>query len=216
MEYNTLLDEVKKLKFDLKKTIYSKDDVEIYLIRPTKVKGNFKNYDINKNFQVFLKTKNREFRPNHLRVIMDLYLRSLSRPDLKEEILELVDLIFYKKEFSNLLEKLKQETFNNYLNKNLDVTIYLLTLFVIEQDYNYFGKSFYKPKSTFLIGWVRQVLCDNSRDLDNYIMSICNNQPPKTKFTEKDSKIKRKIQNKQSISVNNEKYEENPKKLWYV
>ena len=213
MEYNTLFDEIRRLEFDVRKTIYSKNDIEIYLIRPSK---KYKNYDINKNFQVFLKTKNREFRPNHLRVIMDLYLRSLSRPDLKEEILELVDLIFYKKEFSNLLEKLKEETFNNYLNENLDVTIYLLTLFVIEQDYNYIGKSFYEPKSTFLIGWVRQVLCDNSGDLDNYIMSICNNQPPKTKFTEKNSKIRRKTQNKQSISVYNEKFEENPKKLWYI
>lgn len=213
MEYSNLLNKIKELEFDTKKTLHSAGNVEIYLIRPNK---KYKDYDINKNFQVFLKTQNKEFRPNHLRVIMDLYLRTLSRPDLKEKILELIDLIFYKKEFSNLLEELKQEKFSNYLNKKLEITIYLLILFIIEQDYNYTGKSFYDPKSTFLIGWIRQVLCDNSKDLDNYIMSICSNQPPKTKYTEKDSKIKKKVKNKENISVPNEKYEENPEKLWYV
>ncbi|MFH1365618.1 MAG: hypothetical protein ABIH28_03480, partial [archaeon] len=78
---------VKELEFDNKKTIFKKGDVEIQLYRPSKLSARFKDYDVKKNFQIWLKEGGRIFRPNHLRVMIDLNLRTRSRADLKEELL---------------------------------------------------------------------------------------------------------------------------------
>ena len=57
-----------------------------------------------KNFQIWLKEGEREFRPNHLRVMIDLNLRIRSRGDLKERLLFAFDNIFYGRD--PLLERI--------------------------------------------------------------------------------------------------------------
>lgn len=112
MEYNYLLNIIKELPFESPKTIFSEDGIEIFIIRPNKV---FKNYDVNKNFQIFIKEGDREFRPNHLRVMIDLHLKVRSRPDLKNELLIAFDKIFYKKNSLMAVQSLKNEPFEHYL-----------------------------------------------------------------------------------------------------
>ncbi|MBU4451641.1 MAG: hypothetical protein KJ851_02485, partial [Nanoarchaeota archaeon] len=77
MKYNELLGIIEDLRFDTKKTIcIDEEGTEVYVIRPSELPKNLKNkYDIKKNFQIWLKEGTREFRPNHLRVFIDLNLR---------------------------------------------------------------------------------------------------------------------------------------------
>src|SRR5690606_34528654 len=95
MRYSEMFDVIFKLPIGESVSIFDDGKTDLYVVRPSKI---FKNYDIDKNFQIFIREGNREFRPNHLRVMIDLHLRSISRPDLKRELLLAFDEIFYKKD----------------------------------------------------------------------------------------------------------------------
>ena len=118
-------------------------------------------------------------------------------------MLLLFDDLFYKKDIEEKLFSLEREEFEHYLNNDLRIIIYLYMLFLIEQDFNYPKLSQYEPKTLFLHGWLRQIICDTSRELDNYIMSVCSRQPPKVLYTKLDDK-------------NHKEYDENRKELWYI
>lgn len=62
---------VKNLDFDKDKKVFTEDNFVIFLLRPSKLSRKFKNYNVNKNFQIWLRETERTFRPNHLRVLID-------------------------------------------------------------------------------------------------------------------------------------------------
>ncbi len=189
---------VKELPFDIKKTIFKKGNVEVQLFRPSKLSARFKAYDLNKNFQVWLKEEEREFRPNHLRVMIDLNLRVRSRPKLKRELLLAFDNIFYGKDPEKELMKLSKEKFGHYLNDLMIIGI-LAQLFIIEQEYNYNAESMFEPPTLFFQGWIREVI-DNPKEIDNLCMSVCNGQPPLAKYVNKENK-KHKLYVKESPNL---------------
>src|SRR3989338_1080673 len=154
MKYEEMLKIVKELPFDTKRTVCNEGGVEIFILRPSELSERFKSYDIKRNFQIFLKDGDREFKPNHLRVMIDLHLRSRSRPDLKEKLLSIVDNIFYKKDLDREIKGLQGEKFEHFLSP-LKIICYLHQLFIIEQDYNYNRESKYNPPTLFYQGWVR-------------------------------------------------------------
>jgi hypothetical protein len=174
---------VKNLKLDEKKTVFKKGDVEIHLVRPSK---QFKDYEIGRNFQVFLKEGEREFRPNHLRVFIDLNLRVRSRPELKRELLIAFDNIFYGKDPEKELAKLSNEHFENHLNDIIIIGI-LAQLLIIEQEHNYTKESNYEPPTLFFQGWIREFI-DNPKEIDNLCMSVCKWQPPIARYVNKENK----------------------------
>lgn len=188
MEYNDLLNIIKGLEFNVPTIIFEENGVEIFLIRPSKA---FKNYDINKNFQIFIKDGDRQFRPNHLRVMIDLHLKVRSRPDLKNELFEAFDNIFYKQNSLLSIENLIEEVFEHYLN-SISIIAVLSQLFIIEQDFNYEGESNYDPPTLFYQGWVRQFI-DSSKEIDNLAMSVCSRQPPAAKYTSLENKKHKKF-----------------------
>ncbi|MDD2516232.1 MAG: hypothetical protein PHF26_03375 [Candidatus Gracilibacteria bacterium] len=198
--YNELLEKVKNLKIGKKETILKDNDFEIYIYRPEK---KFKNYDLDKNFQIFLKlSNNREFRPNHLIVMIDLNLRIRSNSETKENLLLLFDNIFYKRDYKKEFDKLNETNFLHYLY-NLKIITTIYTLLLIEQDFNYpDGKSKYNPKTLFLHGWIRQFIC-NGKEIDNLVMSVCKGQPPLAQYTKEDDK-------------NHKKFNINRSPLWYL
>lgn len=198
MNWIEMFEIIKRLEFEKPKTVFNSGSFEIYLVRPNKV---FKNYDKKKNFQIFIKNGNREFRPNHLRVFIDLNLRVRSRPDKKEELLKSMDKIFYKKNSINSVKELSKTNFKHSLNP-IQITGILSQLFLIEQEYNYTNKSKYKPKTLFYQGWVRQFL-DSPREIDNLCMSVCNRQTPLVKYTKKEDENHKEFSNKN-------------KYLWYL
>lgn len=143
---------VKDLPFGKKVVILEHKGPQIYLLRPSKLAKRFKSYNIKKNFQIWLKEGEREFRPNHLRILIDLFLRSRSRPELKNKLLLAFDNIFYGKDPEIELKNLEKERFEHYLN-SLKIIGYLAQIFVIEQEYCYHKKSKFEPLTLFLQGW---------------------------------------------------------------
>ncbi len=200
IDYNCILEQVKNLGIWERETIFKRNDLEIYIYRP---EIQFKDYEVEKNFQIYLKLENgREFRPNHLIVMIDLNLRVRSNSEYKEYLLLLFDNIFYKKDFSLEINKLSHIEFTHFLY-DLDVITTLYLLFLIEQDFNYpDNKSKFNPKTLFLHWWIRQFLCD-WKEIDNLVMSVCRWQPPKVSYTKEDNR-------------NHKNYNSNREELWYL
>lgn len=198
MTYSSLYNLVSKLPIGSKKSIIIDGDIEIYILRPSKI---FKDYDVNKNFQIFLKEGEREFRPNHLRVIIDLHLRCISRPDLKNDLLLAFDNIFYKKDALKSIKPIEHIDFKHSLN-SLKIIASLHQLFLIEQELNYTKVSKYDPITLFYQGWIRQAI-DSPKEIDNLVMSICRYQPPLARYTSKENR-------------KNKKFKEDLDTLWYT
>lgn len=192
---------VKELGFDIKHVVLKEKETEVYIFRPSVLSKRFKGYDVAKNFQIWLKEHNREFRPNHLRVMIDLNLRARSRPDCKEKLLLAFDNIYYGKDPDKELEILEKEKFGHFLN-DIKVIGYLAQLFHIEQEYCYHKVSKFDPPNLFLQGWIREFI-DSPKEIDNMCMSVCNGQPPNSKYV--------KLENRKE-----KKYQENLKPLWYM
>ena len=192
---------VKELEFDNKKTIFKKGNIEIQLYRPSVLSARFKDYDVKKNFQIWLKEGDREFRPNHLRVMIDLNLRVRSRQDLKKKLLLAFDNIFYGKDPESELKALSKEKFEHYLNDLIIIGV-LTQLFIIEQEYGYNKESMFEPPTLFFQGWIREFI-DNPKEIDNLCISICNGQPLITKYTFKEN-------------GKHKKFNKNLKPLWYL
>ena len=192
---------VKNLEFDSPKTIYEEDGVKIFILRPSKLPARFKNYDSKKNFQLWLDDGHRKFIPNHLRVFLDLNLRTRCRPDLKKKLLLAFDNIFYGKDPEKELRGLDKENFEHFLNP-LMIIGYSAQIFIIEQELAYHKESHFEPLTLFFQGWVREFL-DDPKEIDNLCMSVCNRQTPLAKYTYKENK-------------KNKKFEPNLKPLWYL
>lgn len=86
----------------------------------------------------------------------------------------------------DVLKKLAKEKFEHFLNP-IQITGCLSQLFLIEQEYCYHKQSKYEPPTLFYQGWVREVI-DNPKEIDNLCMSVCNRQPPVTKYTNNKNK----------------------------
>lgn len=198
MDKVSMLDIVKELEFDDKYSVYKEENIEVQIFRPSILSKRFKSYDVKKNFQIWLKQGEREFRPNHLRVMIDLNLRVRSRGDLKEKLLIAFDNIFYGKDPLKELKDLKVEKFEHYLN-SLSIIGVLSQLFIVEQEYCYHRESNFAPPTLFYQGWIREFI-DNPKEIDNLCMSVCSGQPPLAKYVALENKKNRNfVKNLQSL-----------------
>jgi len=191
MDKKNVFEKVKKLTYDENCTIYKDGEMEVYILRPSKLSARFKDYDVKKNFQIWLKEGDRAFRPNHLRVFIDLNLRVRSRPDLKKDMLLAFDNIYYGSDPEIELKKLKKEKFEHSLN-TITIIGYLSQLFLIEQEYCYHKESKFDPANLFFQGWIREFI-DNPKEIDNLCMSVSNGQPPIVNYTYKENKKHKKF-----------------------
>ena len=161
---------IRELPFDTNKVVYKKDDLEVYLFRPSKLSKRFEGYDVKKNFQIWLKEGERTFRPNHLRVMIDLNLRVRSMADLKKKLLLAFDNIFYGADPEKELKELLKENFEHFLN-DLTVIGILSQLFILEQEYGYHRESKFDPPTLFFQGWIREFI-DNPKEIDNLVCCV--------------------------------------------
>lgn len=198
MRYDEQLAQIVSLPFDKEQSIHSDGEIEIYVFRPSKLSSRFKDYDVNKNFQIWLKQGERKFRPNHLRVMIDLDLRVRSRPDLQKKLALAFDDIYYGAAPESAIVSLKGESFKHFLN-SLEITAYLSQLFLIEQDYAYRRESKYNPRTLFYQGWIRQII-NSGKEIDNLIMSIASGRPPDVKYTyQEDLNHKKNIRTREPL-----------------
>lgn len=201
MTYNDMKDFVIALPFDTMTEVYSNGKQSILIYRPSTLSERFKNYDVNTNFQVFLKIgDDKPFRPNHLRLLIDLKLRSRELPQAKEELLIAFDKIFYGADPLEAIEPLTHIRFTQYINP-IDITAILAQLFIIEQNIGYGEKSTFDPPSLYIHGWIRTFII-SEQEIDQIIYRICRNTPPAVKYTCQDNK-------------KHPKYNPNAEYLWY-
>ena len=186
MDKKSMLQIVKDLDFDFRNTVYKEGETEVQIFRPSLLSKRFQDYDVKKNFQIWLKEGKREFRPNHLRVMIDLNLRMRSNPELKKQLLLAFDNIFYGKDPEIELKELARRKFEHYLNPLMVIGI-LHQLFIIEQEYAYHKESNFEPPTLFYQGWVREFI-DNPKEIDNLCMSVCSRQPPIAKYVNLENK----------------------------
>lgn len=204
MNYEEVFDLIKKMEFDREVIICEDKGTKLYLLRPSKVSKRFKEYDIKKNFQIWMaEDKNPPFRPNHLRTFIDLNLRSRSRPDLKKKLLIAFDGIFYKEDPDKVVKELQNEKFEHFLN-SLKIIANLSQLFIIEQEYAYHKESNYIPPTLFYQGWLRAFIDNDKNPIDVMSLSVGQFRPPPAQYTEKEN-----------AHPKNKKYDSNFKKLWY-
>ncbi|MCM1186747.1 MAG: hypothetical protein NC251_09510 [Lachnoclostridium sp.] len=202
MNYDDMTRIILNLPFNTMTEIYNNGEQAILLYRPSTLSKRFKNYDINTNFQIFLKIGNEKpFRPNHLRLLIDLKLRSRELPKAKEELLCAFDKIFYGAEPLEAIKPLTYIRFTQYINP-IDITAMLAQLFIIEQNIGYGAKSTFDPPALYLQGWIRTFI-DSKQEIDQIIYRICRNTPPAIKYTCQDNK-------------NHPKYNPKPITLWYI
>jgi hypothetical protein len=201
MNYKQIHKRIVKLGFDAEDVVCKDNEVEIFVYRPSKLSKRFKHYDVKKNFQIWLRDGDRTFRPNHLRVMIDLNLRIRSRGDLKRPLLSAFDRIFFGECPDDAIRRIRNEEFEHYLN-SLRIIAHLHQLFIVEQEYAYIRKSKYDPPTLFYQGWIRQMI-DSPREIDNLCMSVCRKQPPAVKYTSKDDK-------------NHENFQKKRKPFWYL
>lgn len=200
MEKAELLKVVKELEFDTDFVLFNGESTKLYINRPSKVPPRFRSYDLSKNFQIWMSEDSRTFRPNHLRLLIDLNLRIRSRPELRDNLLLGFDKIFYGLNPKEALNSLEKEHFKHFLNPILLIG-HLAQAFLVEQEYSYNKESNYNPPSLFLQGWIRQFI-DSPKEIDNLAMSVANRQPPSSKYVD--------LENKKS-----NKYVGNLKPMWY-
>lgn len=196
-----MLQIVKDLEFDNNLELLSDGGTSISILRPSHLSSRFKNYDKEKNFQIFLNDKERRFRPNHLRIMIDLNLRVRCRPDLKKDLLSIFDNIFYGNDPEEEIKSIINENFEHYLN-SIRIIANLTQLFLIEQDYGYQKESKFDPPTLFYQGWVREFI-DSPKEIDNLCMSVCRFLPPDKKYVNKENKKDRA-------------YKSDLKRLWYL
>lgn len=201
MKYDELLEIVKELPFDTPKTIFQYNDVELYILRPSTVSKRFKHYDINKNFQIFIREGNSEFRPNHLRILISLNLWKRNNPKATKDLLLAFDKIFYGEDPDLAIESLYQYELEGGIN-DIEIIAHLAQLFIVEQNYGYAGVSNYEPPSLYLQGWIRTFIASDHA-IDNIIWRICQNTPPAKMYTSEDNRKETQ-------------YEGIPKPLWYL
>jgi hypothetical protein len=182
MRMEKLKDVVYKLDLEERKTIYSmKDGTEIFVYRPKKPSSTLKHsdYEPSKNFQIFLHFPDKkEFRPNHLRLLLDLYLKRESdktKSNIHFNSLEDIylgeDPLSFKDEIENL--EFRMQLDNAMLN------LCYGQLFMVEQDINWAErKTECKPPRSYLMGYIRMIH-SGGKEIDRLLWSATRNPPPK-------------------------------------
>lgn len=202
MPSNNMKEIVLELPFDTMTEVYNNGKQKVLLYRPSTLSERFRNYNVRTNFQIFLKIgDDRPFRPNHLRLLIDLKLRAREIPHAREELLMAFDEIFYGKDPLEAIEPLTHIGFTQFINP-IDITAILAQLFIIEQDIGYGRRSTFAPQSLYIQGWIRTFI-ESDLEIDQIVYRICRNAPPAVKYTCMDNK-------------NHPKYNPNAKLLWYV
>ena len=201
MTRSELYDIMIDLPFDEMCELYQNGEQTVSVYRPSQLSSRFKDYDVNKNFQIWLQIGNEKpFKPNHLRLLLDLKLRSRELPDSKDALLKAFDNIFYGMDPISAISSVKHIRFTQYINP-IEITAELAQLFIVEQDIGYGTRSKYDPPSLYIQGWIRSFINDN-QEIDQIVYRIVRNTPPLVKYTCQDD-------------ANHRLYNENASPLWY-
>lgn len=193
---------VKELPFNTPKEVYASNTERIFLLRPSVLSKKFSSYDPETNVQIWLEESGKKpFKPNHLRILIDLKLRLREHPELRYDFLRAFDEIYYGNDPLTAIKPLQQYNFTQHIG-SLESTAILAQLFIIEQEYGFKGNSRYNPPSLYIQGWIRNFI-DSDAEIDILCRRICSLTPPPVKYTCCDDR-------------NHKKYTGDDEPLWYI
>lgn len=193
---------IENLPFDQMTEVYFNGYERILVYRPSFLSERFKHYDVRTNFQIYLQiADDKPFRPNHLRLLIDLKLRSREYPEYNSKLLLAFDKIFYGEDPLKCISSLKKHPYVQHINP-IDITAVLAQLFIIEQNIGYGRRSTFDPPSLYIQGWIRTFI-DANQEIDQIVYRISRNTPPAVKYTCQDNK-------------NHKHYNSSVQPLWYI
>ena len=201
MIYQKMLNKIIDLPFDQMTEVYNTGSYSISVFRPSNLSKRFKDYNVKTNFQIFMKIENdKPFKPNHLRMLIDLKLRAREYPKYNTHLLLAFDEIFYGADPITTVASLMSIPYTQHIDP-INITAVLAQLFIIEQNIGYGEKSSFTPPSLYIQGWIRTFI-DAEQEIDQIVYRIARNTPPAVKYTCQDNK-------------NHKKYTSTANPLWY-
>ena len=156
----------------------SKDGTEVTATRTDKICPH--------DFGVGLKIPTRaEFRPTHVRLLFDLYLKRISNGEDAKKMFGALDLVYEGRDPSLLSYKVQQLCFPMQLDE-ADTTLYYAQLLMIEQEFNYGSQGCkqgkVQPPREFLMRFIRWVASDESQ-IDDVISTAVRNRPARVRYS---------------------------------
>lgn len=202
MKYIELEKIVIDLAFEEMKEIYSNGEQTLSIFRPRKLAKEFERYDSSKNVQIWLQIGDKKpFKPNHFRLLIDLYTRVREHPKSKNKLLYVFDKIFYGDDPLEVMHILDDCNYTQAINP-IDISVILSQLFIVEQNVGFGRKSKYNPRSLYLQGWIRTFI-NEDYEIDQILAGISRNRPPLVRYTKLDDQ-------------NHKDYLPNAAPLWYI
>lgn len=172
---------LRKLEPEERRVIYKgKNGTSVLTIRTDKICPH--------DFAVALEILGREeFRPTHVRLLFDLYLKRLSNERDAHELFRALEKVYDGEDPEKLALRVLKLRFPMQLD-DPDVNLYYTQLLMIEQEFNY-GKEGCKkgnvdPPREFLMRFIRWV-ASGEAELDRIITVAVRNFPPPKRYANK-------------------------------
>ena len=158
MQYDDMFSIVRDLPFDTEEEVYLSDTARIYLLRPSELPRNYSSYNPKTNIQIWLEEPQKKpFKPNHLRILIDLKLRIREHPALRYKFLEAFDRIFYGEAPLYSIEPLQKYHYTQHIG-SLEATAILAQLFIIALNAFFISCTFLDYCHFFVISQIFNVL----------------------------------------------------------
>jgi hypothetical protein len=180
MELGTASEKLWELKLGERLVVYvSRDGTEVTATRTDKICPH--------DFGVGLKIPNRaEFRPTHVRLLFDLYLKRVSNMEDAKKMFGALDLVYEGEDPLQVNERLQQLRFPMQLDE-VDTTLYYTQLLMIEQEFNYGPRGCkqgkVQPPREFLMRFIRWIASNDSQ-IDDVISTAVRNRPARMRYAE--------------------------------
>jgi hypothetical protein len=125
-----------------------------------------------------------EFKPTHIRLIVDVFLKRASNPTGAQQLLGLLERLFNGEDATVLAAEARQLEFPMKFD-SAETNLYYSQLLFVEQDINYGGEygktSKMNPPRNFLMSFLRFAM-SGDKEIDKVVFQAVRNLPPPKKY----------------------------------
>jgi len=172
---------LKGMKLNEHKLVYTgQNKTKVFAVRTDKICPH--------DFAVALLIPERkEFRPTHVRLLFDLYLKRLSNKEDAKKLFSVIENVYDGDDPEKYSKDVLSLKFPMQLD-DPDVNLYYMQLLMIEQEFNYgpdgCKKGKVEPPREFLMRFIRWI-ASGEEEIDKIITNAVRNWPPPTKYATK-------------------------------
>jgi hypothetical protein len=138
-------------------------------------------YDPKKNFQIYMEKNNQKFKPNHLRILLDLHLKRITNEEKSSILFEILEDIYDGEDPTRYKTRLNALDFPMFLD-NAYTNACLAQLFMTEQDINQQESWKVKPARAYIMGYIRLINAQE-REISWVLWSATRHAPRKEYIT---------------------------------